>query len=221
MEPAGLILDYIRVLIWPASLLTIVLIFRKPILRILAHIKTLNLPGGFALDFDQEIADGQRVAKQIKAPAPPPQHASTPSIPLTEANARMLSLGLRPSPSGLDFRYYRDLAARDANVSLAGLRIEFELLTKNLARGFNIEIGKRESVGVVLRKLRENHAITEEQHELGTTVLRLCNAAVHGRPVTQEEAESVLDLAEVLSAQYVAWLSWGFPDGWEPRQGHE
>lgn len=53
--------------------------------------------------------------------------------------------------------------------------------------------------------------------QLAMKVLQVCNAAVHGTPVTREEAGEVIGVAEVLADQYLAWLSWGFDDGWTPR----
>jgi len=59
----------------------------------------------------------------------------------------MIHLGLRPSPSGLDMSYYRSLADQDPNVTLAGLRIEIDILARNLAKGFNVSVNDRESGG--------------------------------------------------------------------------
>ena len=46
---------------------------------------------------------------------------------------------------------------------------------------------------------------------------RLANAAVHGTQVTVEQANAVIDIATVLTQQYLAWLSWGFDDDWTPE----
>jgi len=42
-------------------------------------------------------------------------------------------------------------------------------------------------------------------------VMELCNAAIHGEPVTKEEADSILDTMKFLADDSIAWLSWGFP----------
>jgi hypothetical protein len=52
--------------------------------------------------------------------------------------------------------------------------------------------------------------------QLAQKVLEVCNAAVHGQPVSHEQAKSVIQSVEVLADWYLAWLSWGFDDGWEP-----
>ena len=52
--------------------------------------------------------------------------------------------------------------------------------------------------------------------QLATKVLQVCNTAVHGTLISYGEAMAVLDSAEVLANQYLAWLSWGFEDDWRP-----
>jgi hypothetical protein len=39
--------------------------------------------------------------------------------------------------------------------------------------------------------------------------------------LTGEEADSVIDLMEVLNEQYIHWLSWGFEDNWQPKEKGE
>ena len=144
-------------------------------------------------------------------------HKARRPYPLTEANARLLALGLQPSPSGLDMSYYRRLAEQDPNLSLAGLRIELDILAKNLARGFDVSAEGRESGARLLKRLYEEGALTPEQLRLALKVWQLSSIAVHGQPVSKEEANDLLDAADVLADQYISWLSWGFPDGWEPK----
>jgi hypothetical protein len=115
--------------------------------------------------------------------------------------------------------YYRNLADQDPNVALAGLRIELDVLARNLATGFKVPIERQDTGGRLLRRLYDHGAITSEQMQLGLKVLQVCNAAVHGQPVSHEQATSVIQSAEVLADQYLAWLSWGFDDGWRPQGG--
>lgn len=221
MEIAKLILEFVKVLVWPILAITIVIVFRSQLGAVLWRLRKADLPGGLSLDFNQEIQEAKTLSQQVTqqvAAEHPESKKLIPSIPLTEANARMLELGLRPSPSGLDISYYRNLVAQDPNLALAGLRIEIDILAKNLAQGFNVNTDPHDSGTRLLRKLRDAGAITNEQMELGLKVLRLCNAAIHGRTVSREEADAVIDVAGVLMDQYIRWLSWGFKDGWKPVQ---
>ena len=103
MEVAKLVLEYLRVLIWPVAVVTICLTFRRQVVALLNRIRHAELPGGFAVDIEQEIEDAKALSAKVQEQPPPPdKNRGRASIPLTEANARMMKLGLHPSPSGLD-----------------------------------------------------------------------------------------------------------------------
>lgn len=185
---------------------------------LMERIRHADLPWGVGVDLDQEIKEAKSLSAKVQEqPVPDDRQRGRPAIPLTEANARMLHLGLRPSPSGLDMSYYRSISDQDPNVALAGLRIEIDVLARNLAKGFKVPVSDRESGARLIRRLYDAGSISSEQMQLTLKVLQVCNAAVHGMPVSREEAGEVIALAEVLADQYLAWLSWGFDDGWTPR----
>ena len=216
METAQLVLEYIEVVVWPAVAFVGLLLFRQPLAAVLHRLKGAGIRG-LSLDFGQEVRDAQSLSREVaKAPRKEAER-STPMLPVTEANARMLSLGLQPSPSGLDMSRYSELAQQDANLAMAGLRMEVEILARNLANGFKVEFDPRESAGSLLRRLLDGSAITADQYGLAQKIVRLCTAAVHGTRVSKDEAETVIDAARVLAKDYLAWLSWGFDDGWTPH----
>ena len=215
MEIAKLVLEYIRVLIWPLTTIILVLTFRKQFRKILTSLRKADLPGGVSLDFYEDLEEAKLLSENIEMAPPPEKLKDRPSIPFTEANKKMIELGLKPSPSGLDFSDYRQMAENDPNLALAGLRIEIDILARNLAKGFGVEISPRDTGMKVLRKLLSENAITKEQLQLTKIIYQLTSEAIHGQYVTMSEANSVLDVADVLAEQYLSWLSWGFGDGWE------
>ena len=217
METLRLVLEFFRVLSWPLVTLAIALVFRIELTSLLRRLRHASLPGGTSLEFEERITEARRLSAKIETSDEPPKHPG-PSLPLTEANTRMMKLGLRPSPSGLDMDYYRDLANRDPALALAGLRIELDILARNLAKGFEVHYGKFDSGLRLLRLLHQAGAITSDQLELARRVFQPCNSAVHGELVSREAARSVIEIADTLTSQYLAWLSWGFPDGGEPGQ---
>jgi len=116
--------------------------------------------------------------------------------------------------------------ADDENVSLqlTGKLDKVEFIDEknvivDLAKGFKIDVGHRDSAGTLLRRLLDKGAITSDQFGLAQSIIRLCNAALHGTRVSREDAEAVIDTAKVLAKDYIEWLSWGFHDGWTPRGG--
>lgn len=212
MEIANLILEYIKALIWPATILVLFALYRSQIINMFNRIKKADLPGGISIEtFPEHIKEAKELSEEIKQEKHPNKaQRNYQSLPLTEANARMINLGLSPSPTGLEFSQYRLMSDQDANLALAGLRMEVEIMLKNLAKGFKITINNKESIKGITQKLKEKKAITSHQEELINVVTRLCNAAIHGIKVTSDQAKEILDIAEILRDDYISWLSWGF-----------
>ena len=215
MEIAKIILEYIRVLIWPLIVSALLIIYHKECTAVLRSIKKLTLPGGTSFE---TFPDGLKEAKELsyrvqeEADKKSAKGKKYPVIPLTDANAQMLNRGLTPIPSGLEISYYSNLAEEDPNLALASLRFEIEILLKNVAKGFKVEIGERDSAGIIARKLQEKTAITTYQYELISIIIKLCNSAMHGQRVTQLQVKELLDIFAVLRDHYISWLSWGFGD---------
>jgi hypothetical protein len=217
VELAKLILEYVKVLAWPTTTIILVVAFRTPLKAILSRLRKAALPGGVSIDFQEEIQEAKELSRQVEALPAPADRRKTPAIPLTEANARMIALGLQPVSSGLDMSYYREIAENDPTLALAGLRIELETLVKNIALGFKVERKKNESVSSLLQRLLDHGAITREQADLARKILNICNKAIHGQTVSELEAQEVIDAAAALSRYFLSWLSWGFDDNWKPR----
>ncbi|MDV3349571.1 hypothetical protein QGP82_12775 [Leptothoe sp. LEGE 181152] len=57
-----------------------------------------------------------------------------------------------------------------------------------------------------------------QQAQLIQKILKLANAGIDGTSASYREASQIINIAGVLVNQYIAWLSWGFDDGWQPRQ---
>jgi hypothetical protein len=216
MQIARLVLDYVRTLVWPATLVTIIVLFRVDLIALLARLRKAAFPGGVTLDFQEEVEAAESLSAAVRKEQSVQEERRAP-LPLNELNERSLSLKLQPSPSGLDFGFYRSLAKQDPNLALAGLRMELETMARNLAAGFNVPPNAREGLGRLLPRLLEAGAINAQQAKLGESIVSICNQAVHGTPVLQSEAEKVIDVADTLREQYIRWLSWGFQDGWEPK----
>lgn len=217
MEVEILILEYLKVLAWPAVVFSLAIIFRPSLAELLSRLKKADLPGDVSLDFSEELKEAKILSKKVEEKPIKEEHKNIPSIPLTDANSRLLLLGLQPSPSGLDMKYYRDLTNQDPNIALAGLRIEVDILAKNLAKGFKVEVSSRDNGIRLLQLLYDEGAIFLEQMQLAKKILALCNAAIHGSTVSQSQALEVIGFMEILRKDYINWLSWGFDDDWKPN----
>lgn len=212
MEIAKLILEFLRILIWPVIILIAIFLFRPHLKSILGRLKSASIPGGISINLRDEIEKAKEISQDLPRSVPPEGKKDISTIPLNEVNARMISLGLNPSPSGLNPQRYRDLAKQDPNVALAGIRMEMEILGTNIAKGFNVDITNKRSSSAIFTALHNAGAITSDEHLLVQKIISVSNAAIHGAQVSEAEANDVIDVAEVLATRYVGWLSWGFVD---------
>ncbi|MCK4558617.1 MAG: hypothetical protein KAV45_02465 [Calditrichia bacterium] len=210
MEELKIILEFVKILVWPILIMGLVLLFRSQLNTLLHRLSKVQLPGGGSFDFSKSINEARKISDNLEAIKPPEGKEDVPKIPLTDANKKMIEYGLQPSPSRLDMQYYRNLAQQDPNIALAGLIIEVDIMSRNLAKGFNIEISTKDSGIRLLNKLNEKSAITTNQKELAIQILEICNQAIHGQQVSVAEALNVIDIADKLRDQYISWLSWGF-----------
>ncbi len=214
-ELLEIILDFISTLLWPIIVISIVVIFRKEIRKLVGNAKKLELPGGISIEtvVGNEITKAKELAKEIKTERKPEvqyiiDHADIQKN--TIANKRMIELGLKTSPSGLDLNYYKRIAETDLRLSLVGLRIDFELMLKNLAQGFDIKIKEKEPISKTISNLFSKGAITSRQYEFINTIFKISNAAAHGANINKDQVFEVLDIGQVLIDDYIAWLDWGF-----------
>ncbi len=220
MEIAKIVLEYIKATIWPASVITILLVYRNELFALLARTRRINLPGGISVEtFDEQLERAKELGQQVKKDSVHRQkrddHEKKLKRPSAEpkysaANKRMLELGLSPSPSGLEIDFYKDLAEKDPRLALAGLRLDLELMLNNLAKGFAIDIGEKESIRAKTMKLLQADAIDQRQFDFMQTILNLSNSAIHGIDVSKNQANEIIDLGQILIDDYIAWLKWGF-----------
>lgn len=213
-ELLKIILDFLGVIIWPITTLSIILIYKKAILNLINRTKKVELPGGVSFEaVENDITQAKELAQEIKTERKSQTQKIIDEgvgISDSQVNRRMVQLGLRPSPSGLNLDYYKNIANTNPNLALAGLRLDFELMLRNLAKGFSVELSDKEPIYKVISKLFEEGAITSRQNEFIRIVFKISNAAVHGASITKEQVYEVLNIGKVLVDDYIAWLKWGF-----------
>jgi hypothetical protein len=213
-ELLKIILEFVVGIIWPATALIVVFLFKKEIKTLLVKAKKVELPGGFSFEtIEQDITEAKELSIEVKKERNPETQKiidDANSSFETEANRRMIEVGLTPSPSGLDINYYRKIVEIDPRLSLIGLRADLETMLKNLAKGFKVSIDAKDSVSQITSKLLDKGSITSRQYQFINTLFRICNSAAHGALITKEQALEVIEIAEVLVKEYIAWLSWGF-----------
>ncbi|RZK24752.1 MAG: DUF4145 domain-containing protein, partial [Flavobacterium sp.] len=201
-------------IIWPITVFIIVLIYRKAILRLINRAKKIELPGGLSLEaIEDDIEEAKELATEIKSERTQEvqNFIDKEGIRLeSEANRKMIENGLKVSPSGLNLSYYKGIANSDPRLALVGLRIDFELMLKNLAKGFKVQFDEKEPISKVITKLLNAGAITFKQYEFINVIFRISNSAAHGAEISKWQVYEVLEIGQVLVDDYLAWLDWGF-----------
>jgi hypothetical protein len=209
----SILLEYLKVLTWPSIVLFCLIMFRNQLYKVIERLEKASLPGA-SFEFSKDAQEAKKLAQEVKVLPQPEKAQNVPLIPLTEVNKRLVSLDLEPSPSGLDMSYYRELLNSNPILALAILKTDLEIQAKNLAKGWEINIDSKDSGFELLRKLYDKGAISKDQFDLLRKIYTLCDRAISSQSVAKYDAETILDAADVLVAQYIAWLSWGFDDEW-------
>lgn len=206
--PWDLILGFADALAWPAVAILIVLIFRRQLLSVVAGLKEAQLPGGVSLRFSRNVEQAKELALDLKPFMPPDGRDVRDLLPPSAVNQALLKLGLVPSHSSLDMRYYREMATRDSVYALSLLRSEIETMTTNLARGYGISTASGETPESLVGKLEAMGAITGDQANLTRRLLHICSRAVHSDSVSAANALETIEVADVLANQFLRWLTW-------------
>lgn len=130
--------------------------------------KSLEFPGGWKIEY-QEFIRARNDADKVG----------------------LLTAGATP-PGNIEYSFQR-VAKEDPKLGLAGLRLEIETTLREIANSNGIII-ERESVGALLRILRDRHLLSFNQQSVLADMVGLLNAAVHGRDIDNRTAEWALDI---------------------------
>ena len=145
-------------LLWPnfrIDTITLFLLAAAAIPWLLPLLKSIQLPGGLKLEFWKLQAAEQRAADAGLLDEP-------------------------PDPTPTHEYSFQIVADEDANLALAGLRIEIERRLGCLAEQVGIGSTKM-SIGRLLRLLGEEGILTSEQRSVLADMVGLLNSAAHGR----------------------------------------
>jgi hypothetical protein len=105
----------------------------------------------------------------------------------------------------------RRLVSEDPNLSLAALRIDMERVLVRaveclVPEAYDKRLGITEGARILLKE----NLISKDQGEAIFSITKICNRAVHGANMTEQEAAEVLDLAEQLNRSFPTGYSVNF-----------
>lgn len=158
-------------LVWPSlaiDAITLALMVIAILPWLAPLVKSLKIPGGWKVEFQE----------------------------LQKAASRAESAGLlaaEPSPSEKAFSF-QSIAKRDANLALAGLRIEIEKRLSQLAEAHGLRGDRPLGIGQLLRILTQSEVLTTEERSVLADMVNMLNAAVHGASVDSRSADWAIDI---------------------------
>jgi len=207
MDIARLILDYLEVFAWPAVTLVVVFIFRSELKQMARSLQMVKLPGGTELDWQKSLKATEEAAHKVES-SPRTIELQRQVGSLNEFIEQSKRYGLRLSPSNYDFKYYREISETDRNLSLAGIRIELEIMLQNMAKLFGIDYeGTRTSLARLTRLLQKQEILEPSDTELVLSIAHIANLAVHGQSITEVDAIRAIDASETFLDLYIPFMN--------------
>jgi hypothetical protein len=156
---------------------TLALLAMFVVVMLLPFAKSISLPGGVSF----ELKDVEPAKEAVQAAI---SDAATGREEVSVARKTE-----RPA-------YWRALLSDDANIALAGLRIEIERRMLELAEKTGATPVRPMGLGELIRILLEKGILSRDEEAAIRAVLDVCNRAVHARTISPEAAQLAADLGD-------------------------
>lgn len=111
----------------------------------------------------------------------------------------------------------KEILDSDPVLALAALRIEIERKLRLLADALALPIRNESSVSRLIEAVRKQELLTLEQVNALQKIVGMCNKAIHGSLISQEEARKIVDLTEELNKTF----SIGYSIDFSPNSDYE
>ncbi len=217
MEIAKLILNYLRILVWPVTVVGLAIYFRRPLVAASARLRRATLPGGVSLDFQEQLQKVQSLSEEVNVlPSRKPNLALPVAVKAPEKiktpNQLMVELGFEVLPSDLDIGYFLTIAKSDTTLSIAALRIELESVFRSFVKGLQLPLERpNETTRNLVKMLHKHGALDHLEYALAETILNACNKVVHGERISFDQANDLIRSADVFFRRFEEWLRSAMP----------
>ncbi len=186
---AILILEYLKILIWPVLTLIIVLKFRNEISGLIKRLQKANFPGGISVEAVSEKVNEIRLISREERP-------------------------LQPVPVGLDKKppkeailltvphldHLFELAKDSPSLAASALRVDLELALRDFASKHGFAVGESATLSELLSRVTEKGLITGLQSLLIRRLIAVSNLAIHGMEISDSQVIDLLKAAERLAS---------------------
>ena len=162
-------------LIWPnlaVDGITLVLIIVAIIPWLAPLFKSLEFPGGWKIEF-QDLQKAKNEAEKVGL------------------------LSSESSEGDISQYAFQVVADDDPNLALAGLRIEIEKRLQTIARSNEIPVG-RQGVGGLMRVLKKEGVLSQQEYNVLADMVGMLNSAVHGASVDKRAVSWAMDTGQRL-----------------------
>jgi hypothetical protein len=96
----------------------------------------------------------------------------------------------------------KEILDSDPILALAALRIEIERKLRLLVNTLDLPIRSESSVSRLIEAVKKQELLTLEQVNALQKIVSMCNKAIHGSVISDEEARRIIDLAEELNRTF-------------------
>lgn len=124
------------------------------------------------------------------------------TVALQESNENKKNNNIEKYPLAFSILQSKELLSSDSTLALASLRIEIEKSLKALSDKLNLENYQAAPLNIIIKKLNKIGVLNNYHVNALREILKVCNKAIHGGNITDDEARTILDLAEKLSKSF-------------------
>lgn len=159
------------------------------VVLILPYSKAIHFPGGGSLELAVTGFE-KAVEKAIAHPGP-----RTFNVGVSDAVKAQDGVTVTKLPT--EEHAWRSYISQDANIGVAGLRMEIERLLRKLAQRAGVEgMDSYPNISQLTRLLHGKGVLSSEEMDAVMRVLHIGNRAVHGEEISRETAEIIADLGD-------------------------
>jgi len=171
--------------------LIIFLILSIPFLS--QFLKRAKVPGA-EFEFREEIESTKKVVQQSVEKAKSKTEGKSKPLPFETFNLQMV----------------KKLLDSDHVLALASLRIEIERKLRLALKSFKLPIRTRDALSDIIEALMKEGVLSSEQVTALRKIIDMCNKAIHGYYVSEDEAREIIHLTDDLNKSFPVGYSIDF-----------
>jgi len=181
--------------------ITILILFILSIPFVAQYLRKAKFPGA-EFEFKEEIRETQELVKKSVEQAEKAENAGERKIlPFETFNLSAV----------------RALLNSDPVLALAALRIEIERKLRSVADFLDLPTRDKLPIPNLIESVSRQEMLSFEQITALRKIVNMCNKAIHGSLISEEEAKEIIDLAEKLNESF----SIGYSIDFSPNQDYE